>query len=305
MPIARALLLLVTLASGSAWAQAIPIVHPIYVTLPGSPHDQQATKMFADALARYRIGPVETMDLPAPPAPRAAELLRTGQAAFEKLKWPEAQAAFDTGVAEVLKTGAAGVEPAQLADLFLYQAIAAQRADWKELTGPVKEIAPARAKEAYLRAATLTPDRVLAQHRFPPLAIASFALATAEVKQRPRGNLVVRAAPSAQVTIDAGQPLLAPATATGLAYGEHYVRVEDVGREPWAAVIPLTEATMEIDAPAATPLAIDDRAAAEHARRQGATYALVAQLKPGASPALDLRLLDAATAQARDATVVP
>ncbi len=300
-------MLVVCGVSGLAAAQDRPaaLIHPIYGSLPGSAHDDRAAKLFAQTVGRYRLGPVETMDLPRPPAPQAASLLRVGMAALEKLKFAEAETALDAAVAEVTKTGGAGLESAELADLFLHQAIAAQHADWKELAAPVTQITPPKAREAYLRAAVLAPGRTLAPRRYPPLAIASFALATAEVKQRPRGNLVVRAPSTAEVIIDAGAPLLAPATATTLAYGDHFVRVEDIGRKPWAAVLPLFEPTLEIDTPPTELVVLDDREAAARARRMGATFALIGQLKNGPALQFELRLVDTRTGERRDSAAVP
>jgi hypothetical protein len=202
-------------------------------------------------------------------------------------------------------SGGDGMSPGALSDLFLFQGITAQKAGWNELEAPVTEIAPANAREAYLRAAVLAPDRVLERRRYQPLAIASFQLAAAEVKQRPRGAIVVKARPNAMVTIDGGSDQPAPASAANLPYGEHFVRVEEVGYQPWSAVVTLAMSSLEIEAPTTAPLVPDDREAARQAKRQGAAFALLSTLKIGPPLGLELHLIDAQTGQLRDATVVP
>src|SRR5436190_2241841 len=142
--------LAVVIWSASALAQtaATPVVHPLYAEMPGSTLNPEAKRLFSAAAARYGLGPVEVMDIPAPPAPRAAELLKVGAAAAEKLKFAEAETALDAAVAEVMKSGGAGLSPAALSELFLQQAIAAQKANWLDLDGPVTEITPPKAREA-------------------------------------------------------------------------------------------------------------------------------------------------------------
>ena len=56
---------------------------------------------------------------------------------------------------------------------------------------------------------------------------------------------------------------------------------------------------------AAPALQLDDKAAATHARRQGAAFALVAELKPGRPASLELRLIEADGGARRDSTSLP
>ncbi len=283
-----------------------PAVHPIYAAVSvDSLQDQDARRRFASSVARFGLGPVETMDIPAPAAPRAADLLRTGVAAIEALQFPEAQAALDAAAAEIADSGAAGLTPAQLADVFLFQATAIQKADWKDLPAPPSDISPPRAKEAYLRAAILTPDRVLPPRHFRPLVVASWALAVAEIAARPRGTILVRASTSAHISIDGGPLLLSPAVAQNLPYGDHVIRGEDLGRKPWVAVVALTNPTLEINVPETPAVRLSDAEAAAHALRMGAPFALVASLNRGLSLELQLTMIDAKTGAVRDAVVVP
>jgi hypothetical protein len=299
------IVLVIAAAPALAQSTAGPTVHPLYAELPGSTRNAEAKRLFSETVARYRLGPVEGMDIPGPPAPRAPELLKVAAMASEKRKFDEATQALEPAIAEVMASGGDGMSPGALSDLFLFQGITAQKAGWNELEAPLTEIAPPRAREAYLRAAVLAPDRVLERRRYQPLAIASFQLAAAEVKQRPRGNLLVRARPNASITIDGGAVQPPPASASNLPYGEHFVRVEEVGYQPWSAVVTLSMPTLEMDVPGTAPLMPDDREAARQARRQGAAFALLSMLKLGPPPTLELHLIDASNGQLRDATVVP
>jgi len=290
---------------GRAAPTAAPTIHPIFAAVPEVPRADEAQRLFAGAVAQYKLGPVEVLDAPGPPAPRALELFQAGREHWEKKRFAEAQAALDGAVAEVVSSGAAGLDTAQLTDLFLYQGMAAQKADWKDVPKPLTEITPALAKQAYLRAATLNPDRLMPPRQFPPLALESWRLATAEISRQPRGSILVHAPASALVAVDGGPLRAGTLPAADLHYGDHFIRVEDPGRRPWTTVVPLGMALLEIDVPEMQALTVADGEAAAHALRQGAAFALLAELWPGRPARLELRLIDARTGQRRDATVLP
>ena len=307
MPRALALAGLIALHATAARAQPtapVSTLHPIFAAFPDLPQGDEAHKRFAAAAQRFRLGPVEVMDVPALPPARAPALLKVGRAAVEQKKFGEAEAALDEAAADLMATGGNGLSTAQIADVFLFLGMAVQKADWKDVDGPLKAITPPKARQAYLRAAVLARDRQLLPREFPPLAIESWRLAVEEVTARPRGSILVRAPSSALISVDGGplKPGILPAG--DLIYGEHWVRVEDAGRKPWSALVPLSEASMVIDVPVSPSLALDDRAAAQHARRQGAAYALVAELKPGRPATLELRLIDAVAGARRDSTTL-
>ena len=168
--------------------------------------------------------------------------------------------------------------------MFLYQAMAAQKADWKDPPGPVTAITPDKARQAYLRAAVLASRRKLLPRQFPPLAIASWALAVAEVEKRPRGGLLVRGPVqrahlrrrrTAEAGAEAGgQPDLRRSLGAG---GGSRAAVP--GRPRSAG-----EPSMEVTAPETAAAGAGRRPGRRrHARRQGAAYALVAE--PRAGPA--------------------
>src|SRR5687768_11770884 len=148
----RAMLgLAVVICSTPALAQtvALPVVHPLYADMPGSTRNGEARALFSAAVGRHGVGPVEVMAIAAPPAPRAPELLKAAAAATEKLKWAEAETALEAAVAEVMSGGGAGMSTASLSELFIHQAISAQKANWNDLEAPLKEITPPKAREAY------------------------------------------------------------------------------------------------------------------------------------------------------------
>jgi hypothetical protein len=281
------------------------LIHPLWASTPDAPWDSEARVRFQINLRKMNLGVMETVDVALPPAPRAAALLQEGQSAVEKQQFDKAREVLDAVVAEVIATGAAGLAHDQLADLFLYQGMAIQKADWKDLPEPPAEIVPPEARQAYLRAAVFAPDRVLVPRRFPPLAIASWQKAIAEVNGRPRGTLIVRAPARAQVFLDGGAAQDAPAILKDVPMGEHFIRVEEVGFLPWGTLVGLTKTSLEIDRPPVAPLVFDDKEAAAHARRMNTSFALFGQLHMAAQPQVELHLVDAQTGLQRDATVLP
>src|SRR5690348_800143 len=70
--------------------EAAPIVHPLYVHLPDAPEDDALARAFTAAAARYKLRPVEVVDVPAPAPPRAPELLRSGILNAQKIAFGEA-----------------------------------------------------------------------------------------------------------------------------------------------------------------------------------------------------------------------
>ncbi len=303
--VAQATLHAASVATAARAETATTALHPVFVEIPEMPRSEELHRRFSAAIARLRVGPVEVADAPTPPPAKAPGLLQTAKAALEKLKFAEAEAAADAAIAEARSTGGLGLAPQQLAELFLVQAMAAGRADWKELPAPPPALPPGKARDAYLQAAVLAPDRVLEPRRYPPIAIASFRLAAAEVKARGRGAILVKAPTSALASVDGAEPKPGLVSVPELPFGEHFVRVEEPGRKPWAQAVPLTDLTLEIDVPSQAPLVLDDATAVAAARRRGAASALLATPKPGRPLGLELALVDAASGARRNATTVP
>src|SRR5499427_5737536 len=259
--------------------EPVPTVHPLYIHLPDAPEDDALQRLFTAAAARYKLRPVEVVDVPAPPAPRAPELVKSGVLNAQKIAFGEALRDLDAARAEVATTGGAGLSTDDLSDLYLYRAIATARADWNATAATPPTDARTQAYADYLRAAALTPARALNAREIPPQAMADFARAVAEVRTRSRGTLTVAGSADAQVALDGGalMPVAGGIVFRDLVEGEHLIRVEELG--------------------------LDGATAAAHARRMGARFALVLEPKGGVHAPVGVRLIDA-NGQERDAVLV-
>jgi hypothetical protein len=293
-----------TLATARA-DEPLPLVHPIFVHLPDAPEEDALRRSFTAAAARYKLHPVEVVDVPAPPPPRAPELLKTGIINTQKIAFGEALRDLDAAAAEVATTGGAGLSTNELSDLYLSRAIATARADWNATAAAPPTDARTRAYADYLRAAALTPARTLNERETPPQAMADFTRAAAEVRQRPRGTLTVTGSADAQVSLDGGplMPVAGGLVFRDVVHGEHLVHVEELGHVGWGAVVSLNQSSTEVTIPARAPIGLNGATAATHARRMGARFALVLEPKGGPHAPVGLYLIDA-SGQERDAALV-
>jgi hypothetical protein len=284
-----------------------PLVHPIFAHLPDAPENDVARERFTSAATRYNLRPVEVVDVPAPPEPRAPTDTRMGILSAQKLAFTEAAHDLDAAAAEVAATGGAGLDAAALSDLYLYRAMATARADWNAQPTAAPTDARTKAFDDYLRAATIAPARTLNPRELPPQVVFDFARAVELVKKRPRGTLVVKGPPDAQVSLDGGplMPIAGGVTFRDLVQGEHVLRVEQIGSAAWGTVVPFGQPQLEVDVPARAALTLDDATAAAHARRMGARYALVGAPKGGPGAPLEISLVDVATGARRDSAMVP
>jgi hypothetical protein len=285
-----------------------PLVHPIYAKLPDLAEDDFTRRAFGAATDRYKLFPLEIIDIPAPAAPKAPALVKSAIAKTIKLAFDDALPDFDAALAEIETSGGAGLTTAELGDLFLFRGMAIARADWKALAGTdAASMGTARTQAFadYARAAVLEPARVLNPREIPPQVVADFARAVAEARQQPRATLLVRGDADAEVSLDGAAPLRVAGGVTfkDVTYGEHFLAVTELGRAPWGKRFAIGAGTVEETIPPRAALALDDRIAADHARRMGALFALVAERKPGEGAQLELRLVDLA-GQKRDAALV-
>jgi hypothetical protein len=276
-----------------------PLVHPIYAHLPDLPEDEVTRRAFASASVHYKLAPLEVIDVPAPPAPKTPTTLKASVAKTSKMAFSEALPELDAAAAEVASTGGAGLATAELAELFLFRAMATARADWNASAAPVLDAANpdrARAFGDYLRAAALAPDRPLNPQQLPPQVVADFRRAVDEVRKRPRGTVIVRGDADAQVMLDGGAALKVAGGVTlhDVPYGEHVVAVEELGRAPWGTQVTVSAPMLEVTIPDRAALSLDNAIAADHARRMGTRFALVAERKPGPGARLELRLVNLA-----------
>src|SRR5262245_14189621 len=283
----------------------MPLVHPLYVHLPDAPEEDALRRAFTAAVGRYKLGPVEVVDVPAPAAPRAPDLLKTGIINTQKIAFGEALHDLDAAAAEVSTTGGAGLSTDELSDLYLHRAIATARADWNATAAAPPNEARTRAYADYLRAAALTPGRTLNTREIPPQAVADFTRAVAEIRARPRGTLSVTGSADAQVALDGGAPM---PVAGGIVFrdvvhGEHLIHVEELGHVGWGAVVAFNQPTLDVAIPSRVLIGLDGTTAAAHARRMGARFALVLEPKGGPTAPVGVRLIDA-SGQERDAVLV-
>jgi hypothetical protein len=292
-------------AARAADTREIPLVHPVFVHLPDAPEDDAARRAFTTAATRYGLHPVEVIDIPGPPAPRAPALIKTGATHTAKLAFDDALRDLDAAAAEVAASGGDGLSTDDLSTLYLNRAMATARVDWNATADTAPTEARTRAFTDYLRAAALTPARQLNPREIPPQAIADFARAVEEIRGRPRGTLVVTGSADATVTLDGGAPLPVAGGVSfrDLVHGEHLIAVDEMGRAPWGATISFGETSQEVAIPARAPLALDPAVAGAHARRMGAKFALVAEPMGGARTPIALRLIDDTGVQ-RDAAMI-
>ncbi len=296
-----------SLASLTARADDAPLVHPIYAHLPDAPENDTARQLFTAAASRYNLRPVEVVDVPAPAAPQAPDNVRMGILNTQKLAFSEALHDLDAAAAEVATTGGAGLTAAELGDLYLFRAMATARADWNAQPGAPPTDARTKAFDDYLRAATLAPTRTLNERELPPQVVADFKRAQEIVHKRPVGTLIVKGPADAQVALDGGplMPIAGGLTIHDVSFGEHLLRVEQIGYATWGTVIPFGQPSVEIDVPARAALTLDDATAAAHARRMGARFALVAVAKGGPGAPVELSLVDTGSGARRDSALVP
>jgi hypothetical protein len=310
MPAVVVLLAVVAFVPARVVAQGDrPVVHPIYAQIQDAPQNNLAFQRFNAATRRFGLGPVEIVDiegdLTSKIAEKTAEKVRAGIDLVRKLELTTGQTPLDEAAADVAATGGAGLDAATLSDLFLYRAWAVSRADFNTAHVPAST-ARAQAYVDLARAAALTPGRQLNQQQFPPVILEDWTRAVIDVRARPQTTLTVRAAPEALVSCDGGPPVSGPATFVGVAQGEHLIRIEEPGWAAWGGTIAVEGPTVELQVPARRALTLDDKAAAAHARRMGAKFALVAEPRPGQAGGLSvsLRLVDA-TGIRRDAAIEP
>jgi hypothetical protein len=293
-------------SAGPARADDPPsIVYPIYAQMPEAPQNDVALAEVTRAAARYKLRGIEVVDIPAAPPPQTGAAIKAGMDLVKKLSFDDARKQLDSTAEKAAQTGGAGLTTEEISNLYLARAMAIARADWKPERS-VDEATRVRAYEDYVRAATMTPNRVLNAYDYPPQVIEDWAKAVAEIKQRPLGTITISGSSIALVTFD-GQPPLS--TRGGVtfkgAYGEHLISVEEPGRAPWGSSVLVNAPSSNVAIPGRAALTLDDAVAAAHAKRMGAKFALVAELRLGEGPAeLQLRLVDI-TGIRHDATVVP
>lgn len=176
----------------------------------------QVTAAVGDAAARnsaaYIDASREAADLPDP-----RPLIKRGIAAYGALEVEGAINSLTAAAELVDRTGAANLDTAVLADLFLYRALA--RGD------------DPRSWDDFVTVAAIQPTRILDPANYGPRVVDRFGQARAHVAALPRGKVSLVAPPGARCTvrIDAG-----PVTTheLELPFGHHWIDATCDGRAP-------------------------------------------------------------------------
>jgi hypothetical protein len=172
-----------------------------------------------------------------------------GIAAYDAMRYEAALAHLDAAATAAGASGGAGLDRSQLSDIYLFRGMVR-----RELGDA------ASAFDDFVRAARFAPGRTLDPGRFPPAAREAHARAEAAVAAAGRSTLRVTGPAGARAFIDGSDMGPVPVRCEGLPRGEHFVRVELSGREPWVTRVTLSdpEATVRAD-PAPRRPAIDPR----------------------------------------------
>lgn len=269
----RALCLL--LAAGIARAEPPPLI--VFHAAWDPPSEVVAARAAVAAAARDAGAAFLDVTPAPPPPPAAATLLARAVESYDALRYDEALEKLDAALAEVGRSGAAGLGPAELSDLHLYRGLVVlQRGD------------TSRAWDDLVHSAMVDPARILDPLRFPPKALAAFQRAAREVKAQPRGTLAVASGPGCRAFVDAREVADLPPE---LPFGMHYVRVQCPGAAAGATVL-LSQSHLEVPLAPAPPAAPSDESAVALAHARGARTVIVvaATRSSGAPPTVWLRL---------------
>lgn len=230
----------------------------------------------------------------APPRSRAPQLLRAAIDAYHGFKYDIAIDRIAKGLVEVAKTGGRGMTARSLAELFLYRALVHTArgdatASWDD----------------FVRSAVIDPSRHLDPVRFPPRVIESFQRAVTAVRKGSTGRVSVKVPASCEVRLD-GRPVKPPTQPVTMSWGDHYLSVRCPGHLAFGQRLSINSAAHAV-VPALrkrTPVTV--RTVAALARIRGAAQFLFAQVVGGggATPTLNLRLIETRTLRERTRTVL-
>ncbi|HEY3806844.1 MAG TPA: hypothetical protein VGL61_29775 [Kofleriaceae bacterium] len=246
----RAAAILVIVAASAPRAVAAPASDVVLVWAPG-----ESARAIAD-VAKARGAAMIDLS-PQPPAmAETASFLQRGIAAYQAIKFTEAQAALDQARDLADKTGAAGLTNAQLSDLFLYRGLV--RVAQGDETGAWDEL---------VTATVVHPTRTLDPDQYPPKVAELLGSVQDEVLHKhPQAKLEIVAPEGCTVVVD-GEPIAGPVLRLT---GPHWVRVTCGSFEPWATRLDLTSLDARVIAspkPYARP---DDASLLVQARVAGA-----------------------------------
>ena len=178
-----------------------------------------------EAVAR-RSGAAVIDRSPAPPgAATTAKSVHAGIAQYNALSFDAAARTLDAAAREADQSGAAGLTPAELSDLFLYRGLVKNQlgdesGGWDDL----------------VIASAVDPTRDLDPLVFPPKVVEEFGRARETVGKRDRARLSVQAPAGCAATVD-GAPAVGEVERV---VGLHWVRVTCADRAPQGMKVELT-----------------------------------------------------------------
>lgn len=207
------------IAVGLAWGAPARAQAPAALAYTG-PSSDLGTAV-RDRLARFAsergLGLADLAD-PRPAAGHAATLLRQATAAYFEFRYAEAARLLDQCVADIAATGAAGLSRRQLADAFLFRALA------RTEQGRAEE-----ARDDLIRAATLHPAYAIDKARFRPSLVAAFERARAAAVAGPRASVSVGLPAGCELEVDAAEA--GAAETLSLVPGAHFIRARCPGKQ--------------------------------------------------------------------------
>jgi hypothetical protein len=167
----------------------------------------------------------------------APAALAAGIAAYDALHFADAVTRLDEAAAGAVATGARGLTAGELADIFLFRAMALYQLG-----------KPERAWDDFRAAALYAPGRALDPARFPPAAREQYTRAMKEATEGARAALEVAGPAGGRAFVDGDDAGPLPARVEGLPAGTHLVRVESPGCAPWVARVALAAPKLALEA---------------------------------------------------------
>lgn len=159
---------------------------------------------------------------PRPPASGGAALLERASAAYFEFRYDEAVALLDQLITAVAASGGAGLDRRQLADAFLFRALAHTELGRR-----------AEGRDDLIRAATIHPAYPIDKARFRPSLVAAFERAREAALEGPRARVALSFPPGCEVSIDAAST--GAAEVVSLVPGAHYLRARCPGHRTLVA----------------------------------------------------------------------
>jgi hypothetical protein len=278
-PVAAAIAALLASAPSAAIAEA-----PVAAVAYTGPSDGLAAPV-RERIGRFAreraLGFADLADPTATTSPAPA-LLAKAIAAYFEFRYAEVVSLLDDAAAAISATGAADLNRRELADVFLFRALA--RTELGE---------NAEARDDLVRAATVHPGYVLDPARFRPSLIAAFERARGAVGEGPRAEVELGFPPACQIWLDAASSAGAPELIA--APGVHVIRARCPGHRELVAE-PTFAAGRQRYRPALEPLPGDRERVLAATAGAALIWVELSRSRPGA---LTVSLLDRSSREIR------